>query len=321
MIRVLTGTDMNQVIRMLLITLIPTVFAGNSLAAEFSSKRIDGTTLTYYLDTPESKQYPVVILVQGSECSTAFQKHEWTKGVFLNQEFAVLTVEKRGLNKDSQICPDEYLANNSIYDRVLDYLQITGELRRTLPNWNNKIVWASGSEGAVVTVIATPLIPESHLLILLGLGGGMTMADDMLLLTKKQMEEIGANREAIDKALKDMQDQFRLIHGDPTPWKEWLSEGKTARNTYKWWSAILAVRPLTILEQINIPIFFGHGTLDKSVPVESADIVERRFKELGKQNLSYFRYNGLDHSWTDQAGQPQLDRVMADILGWIQSNY
>lgn len=106
------------------------------------------------------------------------------------------------------------------------------------------------------------------------------------------------------------------MKSNPTSEKEWLSDGKTARNTYKWWSAILDVKFESSLLSLDIPIYMAHGTADTSCPVESADLLVQSFAKAKKTNLLYKRYDGLEHDWTDSQGN-QHPEVLNEAIGWI----
>ena len=86
------------------------------------------------------------------------------------------------------------------------------------------------------------------------------MGDEMLLLTKKHMQEQGSDSQEIQVALAQMQQQFNEMKSNPTSDKEWLSDGKMARNTYKWWASILDLKLESVLLSPEMPIYMAHGT-------------------------------------------------------------
>ena len=55
------------------------------------------------------------------------------------------------------------------------------------------------------------------------------------------------------------------------------------------------IAPLPDFLKLNIPILLGIGERDVSVPVESAQYLETKFKEAGKGNLTLRVYPGADH--------------------------
>lgn len=289
-----------------------------ALANTFTLPRTDGTQITFYFDAPNSKSFPILIGFQGSTCESAQRMHQMMSSL-VQQNIAVLSVEKRGLTSASTDCPQEYIENNTIQDRVFDYLQIIAFLRTREQRWNHRLGLAGGSEGGVVASLLAPLVPEASTLTILATGGGLTMGEELLLLTEKQMKNQGTSPEQIQATLNEMKSKFAEIFANPTPNQEWLSDGKTARNTYKWWSSILKLRLEHSLLTLTIPIYLVHGTADTSTPIESADLLAKAFNTSGKTNLLYQRYEGLEHNWTDKDGNHHPE-VLNDAMMWIIKN-
>lgn len=296
-------------------TLIHVSLSPLALADVHTIQRPDGSGLVFYYDKPALPSYPILALLEGSLCRSGFPMYQ-ASAVVLKAGIAILTVEKKGLTKDTSICPQEYLFNNTIDNRVLDHLTVVAYLRQTDKNWNRKIGWTGGSEGGEVASLVAPLVPETALLAILASGGGLTMADELLLLTRKRMEKEGASSHAIQTAQEMMRKQFENIFADPTPLKEWLSDGKGTRNTYRWWSIILKTKTIGSLLALSVPIYIAHGTADTSCPIESSDIVAKKFEELGKTNIRYRRYEGLEHNFHDSSGRPHPE-VIQDAQNWI----
>lgn len=287
-----------------------------SFADTFSIPRDDGTQIIFYLDVPKVNNFPVLIGFQGSTCVTGFPMHHMLKSVLLPLGIGVLSAEKRGLNSTSTTCPDEYLQKNTIQDRVLDHVQIIAFLRKNQPQWNHKLGLVGGSEGGMIAALVAPLVPEATAVALLASGGSLTMGEELLLLTKKQMQQHGSSDQDIQNALAQMLQQFSEMKSNPNPNKEWLSDGKAARNTYKWWASILDLKLESALLSLEIPIYAAHGTADTSCPVESSDHLAQAFADNQKTNLTYKRYVGLEHNWTDQQGN-QHPEVLNDAMTWI----
>ena len=42
--------------------------------------------------------------------------------------------------------------------------------------------------------------------------------------------------------------------------------------------------------------------------------VEAVFRQMGKTNLKYIEYDGLDHSWSDASGNSQVSIVLKDVI-------
>ncbi|MBI4405911.1 MAG: alpha/beta hydrolase [Deltaproteobacteria bacterium] len=294
--------------------------ASDTYAGTYQFDRTDGTKLTYYLDTPGAiATFPLFVYISGSVCNGVRPAHE-NYLQLLQYKIGVLSLEKRGFPSASPNCPDEYLRNNTIGDRIQDHLAVIAHLRKHLPNWNRKVVWAGGSEGGGLASLLAPLAPETAIVVAMAAGGGMSMGEELILLTRKRLQKEGATQEQIESEVHALRTQYQEIYRNPTADKEWLSDGKRARNTYKWWASILPIKSVLALEQVDVPIYLVHGTLDESTPVESANLVADRFQSLGKNNLTYKRDVGLDHQWRDEKGISHAAEVTAEAFRWLISH-
>jgi len=296
----------------ILLLLSPELFATTLLIP-----RTDGSNMRVYLSTPQKESFPVVVLLQGSVCESSWPMFNWTQGPLLAAGISVVAIEKYGLDNTSHSCPQAYLEHNSIQQRILDHVQLVSYLRANLPGWNKKIGWAGNSEGGQVGSLVAPLIPETSAVVMLASGGGMTMSQELPLIFTKLMRRQGATPLAIKNQMDDIQAHYLEIHANPIWSKEWLSDGKAARNTYKYWDSILWIKALPLLENLNIPIYVAHGTEDTSSAFESSQLIADRFKELGKTNLTFKPYPGLEHNFSDLKGVSHQQEVLGDSINWL----
>ena len=286
-------------------------------AATLSLQRTDGSSMRVYLATPLKSNFPVAVLLQGSVCVSSQPMFQAMQGPLVAAGIAVIAIEKYGLDENTTDCPQAYLENNTVQQRILDHLQLVSYLRQNLPGWNGHIAWAGGSEGGQVGSLVAPLVPETSALLMLASGGGMTMAEELPLDFSKSMARNGSSTEEIKKQIDDIQDHYNQIKTNPT-WKlEWLSDGKTARNTYKWWESILWIKALPLLETLQAPIYIAHGTEDSSCVYESSKLIADRFAALGKTNLTFKTYPGLEHNFSDLKGVSHQQEVIGDALQWL----
>lgn len=281
--------------RTLLLTAALLLSLAGASAAD-TVERPDGTLIHYYLDRPAADRYPIVVILQGSECLRVADKY----GPFvqrLNAEgVAVLRVEKPGLTARTAPgeCPTEYLELNTLDRRVLDLLEVASELRRD-PHWDGRLGLAGGSEGGVVAAMAAPLIPETRAVVLLASAGGLTFGEELLHL-------VPASQHA------EMRTMYERVRQEPLPSREWLSDGKLARNTWLWWSKALPVAAVRSLLRTGAPILMVHGTADGATPLESAERLEAEFARAGKTNLEFRRYPG---------GHSPPPEVVEEALLWM----
>jgi dienelactone hydrolase len=302
--------------------LLPILFTISSLAfgRTVDLQRADGSSMQVYLETPATPSFPIVVLLSGSVCVSSYQMFSQTAPALLQYGFGVIAIEKYGLDEKTTDCPQSYLENNTIQSRILDHLQMMAYVRQNIQGWNKRVAWAGGSEGGQIASLVAPLVPETAALIMLASGGGMTMAEELPLVLPSSMKKKGASQADIQAALDDMGKRFVDIKANPTSSLEWLSDGQEARNTYKYWNSILWIKALPLLETLNVPIYMAHGTADTSCPFESSKMIADRFTSLGKTNLTFKIYPGLEHNWTDSNGTPHGQQVMGEVFQWLKAN-
>ena len=85
------------------------------------------------------------------------------------------------------------------------------------------------------------------------------------------------------------------------------------------WSSYLWFRPMDGLTTLSIPIFLAQGTADESTPVESARAMRDEFTRLGLTNLTYVEYPGLDHHFSNEAGESRLIDLQEDVYAWVSA--
>lgn len=82
---------------------------------------------------------------------------------------------------------------------------------------------------------------------------------------------------------------------------------------YKRWSTFMFYRSLDDLVEIDIPIFMGQGEKDMMSAVESARIVEKKFSEMKKNNLTYVEYQNKRHGFNGE-----FEPIIMDIKQWFE---
>lgn len=279
--------------------------------------REDGSSITYYFEAPPSSSYPLVVLFHGSTCTTAAPMFQQTKGLVLTFGAALLTIEKPGIVDSTTTCPQVYLDNNTIQRRVIDTLIVLRDIELTSANWNKSVVLAGGSEGGEIAGLVAPFVHGLKGVLMLASGGGLTMAEELLLLQEKRLQAQGASQEQIDSASEAMKSKIDEIKSNPVSTEEWFSDGKYARNTYKWWAAILPTNLISSLRQITTPIYIAHGSADTSCPIESSELLVTTLQKFNK-NVTYKRYEGLEHNWTDLNGSHHPE-VIQGAFQWLAS--
>jgi acylglycerol lipase len=65
------------------------------------------------------------------------------------------------------------------------------------------------------------------------------------------------------------------------------------------------------LPRLTLPLLIMHGTGDRLVPPRASDLVDAR---ASSEDKTYIRYDGLFH---EILNEPERDRVVGDIAGWL----
>lgn len=271
--------------------------------------RADGTAVTYYLDLPSAQSYPVVVILQGSECLKVSHKYLEYIEHLKAQGVAVLRVEKPGLDENVPIgtCPPEYLELNTPERRVLDLLLVLSEIRRQDPRYDGSLVLTGGSEGAMVAALAAPLCQDLKALVLFSGGGGGIFGNEVLGSIRMSMESGGANEAAITARMDEMARQLEEIRREPVSTKEWLSDGELSRSTYRWWAQAWGIQLSLPLLKVEAPILALQGFSDENVPAASAELLAEKMKAAGRENF---------HLRTYQGGHGPPDEVVTESLDW-----
>jgi hypothetical protein len=147
------------------------VFAASAGAAtpiDRVSERPDGSSIYWTIDrqTGEAKQ-GVLIIAQGSGCLAATENPNIGNAKRLLPNFAVLTVEKYGVEPHAKPsnpfegCSEAFYAHHTVTQRVEDYERVLEQLKRE-PWWDGQLVCFGGSEGgAVVSLLAPKVNPTA----------------------------------------------------------------------------------------------------------------------------------------------------------------
>lgn len=164
--------------------------------------------------------------------------------------------------------PEQWLAD---YDEFID-----AQLRNRQSKPRN-VVLVGVSEGAIPALqLAGKRSAITHLAII---GSGAYSMRQSLATLKKQ----GAT-------WFDVESGWAKIGSDPRSIeKNWYG------NPYRWWTDIMDLDPLPDFLNLDIPILVGIGEKDRSVPVESANFLNLKFKQAGKTNLTLKIFPGADH--------------------------
>ncbi|WP_447784366.1 alpha/beta hydrolase family protein [Stenotrophomonas bentonitica] len=306
----------------LLLALVSSPAEAGSAAFSESLKvpRVDGTLVDVHLQRPSTAgKVPLLVYIDGSLCipSTYNESVAWllekSDGA---RPFALAVIEKPGptipaLNAEGNIeigpdfqCSAEFRQHYSIDQRVIDHLRALQHLNRHASWWNGELLVWGFSDGGRIGAQLAAYYPQTKAVALVGVGGGMRMADSM-----EAMVCSGPDTAACREALRKEMDEIRAA---PVPTRDWMGES----NTYATWANRLDAVEANVLRDLKAPLLVVHGERDGSVPVASA----RKLAELMQGSGVVFRYReipGMRHSLWGTATPHESEALHQETLEWL----
>lgn len=263
----------------------------------------DGGFSTYYSFKvgDGSPSQSVVFFYGGSGCpSWKSVMPGYVDGLSLNAR--VFALNKRFVRDRStglfDCGGDFHLANNPS-QWVTDYSEfIAAQIAAASPKPKH-VVLVGVSEGAFPAARVAALSPAITHLAIIG-SGGYSMRKSLTALKQRGAIQF------------DVNSGWEKISSEPGSLeKSWFG------NTYRWWADIMDLEPLPDFLNLNIPIFLGIGEKDESVPVESANFLNGKFKDFGKDNLTVRIYPGADHRLSSN-GMSYRKEFFAELSRWLE---
>lgn len=283
--------------------------------------RVDGSLLAVHVQRPSSTgKVPLLVYIDGSLCipSTYNESVAWllekSDGA---HPFALAVIEKPGptipaLNAEGNIeigpdfqCSAEFRQHYSIDQRVIDHLRALQHLNRHASWWNGELLVWGFSDGGRIGAQLAAYYPQTKAVALVGVGGGMRMADSMEAMVCSGPKDTGVCRESLRKEMDE-------IRAAPVPTRDWMGES----NTYAVWASRLDAVEVNVLRDLKAPLLVVHGERDSSVPVASA----RKLAELMQSSGVVFRYRevpGMRHSLWGAASPQESEALHQEVLEWL----
>lgn len=307
----------------LLLALVSSPAEAGSAAFSESLKvpRVDGTLVDVHLQRPSTAgKVPLLVYIDGSLCipSTYNESVAWllekSDGA---RPFALAVIEKPGptipaLNAEGNIeigpdfqCSAEFRQHYSIDQRVIDHLRALQHLNRHASWWNGELLVWGFSDGGRIGAQLAAYYPQTKAVALVGVGGGMRMADSMEAMVCSGPKDTAACGEALRKEMDE-------IRAAPVPTRDWMGES----NTYATWASRLDAVEANVLRDLKAPLLVVHGERDGSVPVASA----RKLAELMQGSGVVFRYReipGMRHSLWGTATPHESEALHQETLEWL----
>jgi pimeloyl-ACP methyl ester carboxylesterase len=268
-------------------------------------RRADGSELNWSLDRQGgSGRQGVLVLAQGSGCLPAEKSAAIQAAKALLPDFAVVTVEKRGVRQTDappdpvQGCTQEFFANHTITSRSADYAQVIDQVRKA-PWFDGRLVMFGGSEGgATVAQAAQQVHPDAVVIYSSGLGQPL----------RSMFKQIVPPQVA---AAADT--QFARASANPTSAEVW------GGNSYRWWADAVDRIYVDDLLKTKSPVLMVQGGRDQSAPVSSGRAARDAYASAGRHEMTYLEYPDYDHHMKDAKGVSHQAEVFSQISGWLRS--
>lgn len=280
--------------------------------------RADDSAIKAYVQRRSNQGNQSVLLVlQGSQCSDVGPGGSDRLTIALPDNMARLDVEKYGIDRASngngeKPCPPDYLANNSIQQRMGDVLSVISFLRTRASWWNHKLYLMGTSEGATVAAMTGPLMPETKGIVLINGSIGRPFRDGWADAMARAVAKDGG-AEAEQAARLEAEATWAKARAEPRHDIEVFGKG----NTLKWWASIIDLRPSNQLLLTDAPILLMQADRDEMTPVASARAVVEQFRKAGKANLTYVELPGLSHGLRQMDGTPGWRPVLDQVEAWL----
>lgn len=282
-------------------------------------KRADGSEITAYLEGQNgAEKMGIMLILQGSMCGSVAPTGNDRLGYTVPRKLVRLDIEKYGISPtrhgdDSKPCPTDYLAHNTVDQRVYDVMQTIAFLRNHAPWWNGRLYMLGTSEGATIASLSGPLIPEMKGIVLINGSIGRPFRDGWADAMVASVAAQGGSSSDQADARKEAESTWEKVRANPTPNQQAFGNG----NTYLWWSSIIDKVPSNILLQSDQPILLMQSEFDEMTPISSARALKKSFADANKSNLTYVELPGLTHGLRTKDGKPGWEPVMAQVSKWI----
>ena len=221
------------------------------------------------------------------------------------QGFVVVLLQPRGVSPDGTVDQEVFRQYETRQRRVADQIAVMDAYLKDSAGVPVLLV-GSSLGGVVAADVAARDARVTHLLMMAS-GGGWTQADEMKLHVERGQMPPGMS------TIEELDAKFDEIKAAPDSGEMWYG------HPFRMWSSYLWFRSMDGLTTRPIPIFLAQGTADAATPVESARAMRDEFARLGLTNLTYVEYPGLDHHFSNEAGESRLIDLQEDVYAWVSA--
>lgn len=294
--------------------------------------RKDGSLIEAYISIAEDEDLcpkPIIFLLHGSGGNSVFsfagdkiykpflfkelQKHK--------KEWHIICIEKRGVKFGDNVntsgyenCSQGYIEHATKESRGNDVSTVIDYLNDHNIYNQKELVLIGHSEGSMVAPYVAAMNSKVTHVVLLGYSATHGLLD-FLINHRRDLETSKISESEFLENYDWLINKFKDVHQHGDSLKELFG------HTYKRWNSYSFGVTLEDLMRVDIPIFLGIATSDRSAPAIGSDIVVAEFIKAGKSNLTWKNYIGFDHGFmrheNDKVYNGQGELLM-DIFDWIK---
>lgn len=233
-----------------------------------------GTDIELYSIEVGPEPRRALFFVSGSGCaSLAYFMRSYFQG--LTGSWTIYAAQKAGVSQsDMGMSCSRAFAENSYFEGMKDRNAVA--LQEVIRRHGEVAGLIGVSEGGSIAAELARANPTVRRLAIIGSGG-------VPFRQLGQMIDAQEGSSAFARA-------FAEVAADPSS-----TTKRVLGYSHRYWSSVIDRDPAPVYLSLTIPILMVFGEQDKSVPIDSARLLEARFRELGKKNFQLVTVPGANH--------------------------
>lgn len=219
--------------------------------------------------------------------------------------FVVVLLQPRGVAPDGTVDQAVFQQYETRQRRVADQMEVMDAYLKD--SAGVPVLLVGSSQGGVVAADVAARDPRVTHLLMMASGGGWTQAEEGTFQAGQGQYPPGIS------SVDELNAKFDEIRAAPDSGEMWYG------HPFRMWSSYLWFRPMEgLIATRPMPILLAQGTADVATPVESARAMRDEYARLGLTNLTYLEYPGLDHHFSNEAGESRLIDLQKDVYAWVE---
>jgi hypothetical protein len=248
---------------------------------------------------------PIMLVVQTEEKSTQFGTIPPDQISYFSDMFHVAMMGKAGTpfcdtmeaeeinpikNLEDYMPSKEYIQKCGMEWEVQASSLVIDKLCDTLHVSANKVIAMGISEGGrLVSRLAAENNSITHLVCVIS--GGLNQFYSSIINRRIDAATGRMTHRDAQTEIESLFAIYKKIYSDPHNTDKWYDG-----HPYQRWASFCNDIPLEHLVKLDIPILFLNGSADRNTPILQADYIMLEFIRLGKTNLTYQVFPGVEHS-------------------------